>query len=102
MGRITEKEVGVAVLHILAGRQNGEATVETLKAELPKHLTLSADDQTGSTTRSNEQIWEQQVQNLRSNEPTPGNIFFDGFVIRGTSGEWRITPLGRKHIGARV
>ena len=40
MARITEAEVGIAVLNILASRPNGEATVEVLKTELPKYLSL--------------------------------------------------------------
>jgi hypothetical protein len=36
MARITENQVGIAVLNILAARPNGQGTVEVLKAELPK------------------------------------------------------------------
>ena len=56
MPRVSEKRVGIAVLNILAGRPEGEATVEVLKVELPKHSALSADDQIGSTTRTNEEL----------------------------------------------
>ena len=56
MPRVSEKRVGIAVLNILAGRPEGEATVEVLKVELPKHIALSADDQIGSTTRTNEEL----------------------------------------------
>jgi hypothetical protein len=98
MARVTERRVGIAVLNILAGQPNGEATVDTLKAELPKHITLSVDDQVGSTTRTNEELWEQQVRNLKSHDPTPGNIFHEGYVIAVARGVWRITPTGQSHI----
>ncbi len=100
MARITESQVGIAVLNILAARPNGEATVEVLKVELPKHITLSADDQTGSVTRTNEEIWEQQVRNLKSHETTVGNIFHEGYVKVVARGVWQITPVGRLHIAA--
>jgi hypothetical protein len=98
MPRVSEKRVGIAVLHILAARPEGEATVEILKAELPKHLSLSAEDQTGSPTRTNEEIWEQQVRNLKSHDKTAGNIFNDGFVEVVARGVWRITGAGRAYI----
>jgi hypothetical protein len=91
MSRITEEQVGMAVLRILAARPDGEAPFETLMAELPKHLTLSADDSAGSIT--------QLLRNIKSQtRPALGNIFHDGYVITATRGEWRITPNGRKHI----
>ena len=52
MARITEKQVGIAVLRILSERPDGEASFETLMAELPKQLTLSADDNVGSLNSS--------------------------------------------------
>ncbi len=100
MARITESQLGNAVLTILVGRPGGEATVEVLKAELPKHLTLSADDQTGSVTRTNEEIWEQQVRNLKSHDKSAGNIFREGYVKVIERGVWQITPAGRLHIAA--
>lgn len=102
MARVSERHVGLTVLRILAERPNGEATVEVLKAELPKHLALSAEDQEGSQTRTNEEIWEQQVRNLKSHEKTAGNIFHDGLVETVARGVWRITAAGRAVITAAV
>jgi hypothetical protein len=90
----------MAVLKILADRPEGEATVEVLKSELPKHIALSVDDQEGSTTRTNEEMWEQQVRNLKSHDKTSGNVFNDGFVEAVARGIWRITPAGRAFIRA--
>lgn len=100
MARVSEKRVGIAVLKILAERPDGEAPVEVLKAELPKHIALSAEDQEGSVTRTNEEMWEQQVRNLKSHDKTPGNVFNDGFVEVVARGIWRITPAGRAYISA--
>ena len=91
MTQITEEEIGIAVLRILAGQPDGEASFETLTAELPQHLASSADDNVGFAT--------QLLRNMKSRtRPTTGNIFHDGYVITATRGEWRITPNGRKHI----
>ena len=89
MARVTEEQVGLAVLRILTARPDGEASFETLMAELPKHLTLSADDDVGALT----QLLRSMKAQLR---PVSGNIFHDGYVITATGGEWRITPNGRK------
>jgi hypothetical protein len=57
--RTTEAEAGVAVMQILAAQPSGQATVATLKKELPRLIKLSVHDQEGSLTRSNEELWEQ-------------------------------------------
>jgi hypothetical protein len=98
MARITEVEVGYAVLQILAARPNGRATVRMLKDEIPNYLTLSAEDQVGSETRTHEEIWEQQVRNLKSHKNTDGNIFHSGYVISVGRGVWQITDAGRRRI----
>jgi hypothetical protein len=100
MSRITENEVGNAVLRILATCPDGKATVTKLKIELPNHIRLSADDQVGSETRTNEELWEQQVRNLKSHSPTSGNIFHEGYVAQVTRGVWQITDAGRRRIAA--
>jgi hypothetical protein len=98
MARITEAEVGHAVLQILAARSNGRATVRMLKNEIPNYLTLSAEDQVGSETRTHEEIWEQQVRNLKSHKNTDGNVFHTGYVVSVGRGVWQITDAGRRRI----
>jgi len=100
MSRITEREVGRAVLRILASCPDGQATVTKLKSELPKYIKLSADDQIGSETRTNEELWEQQVRNLKSHSPTSGNIFHEGYVVQVTRGIWQITDAGKRRLTA--
>lgn len=76
--RVTEAEVGKAVLHILD--EYVEASISTLKRELPKHLRLSDADRRASITRPGEQMWEQQVRNLVSHRATAGNVICEGLV----------------------
>jgi len=86
------------VLRILAAQPNGAATVRVIKRELPNLVKLSADDQAGSITRLNEELWEQQVRNLRSHKNTPGNPFAEGFMELVVRGRWQITDAGRLHL----
>jgi hypothetical protein len=96
--RISETEVGFSVLQILATSPEGTVSVEKLKRELPKYLMLSEADQTPSDTRANEEIWEQQVRNLKSHDKTSGNVFAEGFVEQVSKGIWRLTDAGRSHL----
>lgn len=98
MSRITEHEIGLAVLHVLAAAPHGRATVRTLKREVPLYVRLSAEDQADSLTRDYEEVWEQQVRNLKSHCKTPGNIFHDGYATHVTRGVWEITNAGRRRI----
>jgi hypothetical protein len=56
MSRVTEAEVAKVVEAILEERSNGRATIKELIAEIPNHLTLSADDLAPSLTRPGEVV----------------------------------------------
>ena len=98
MARITEDEVALAVLQILASRPSGRASVRILRSSLPNYLTLSAEDRIDSDTRTNEEIWEQQVRNLKSHKKTEGNIFQQGYVVSVGRGVWQVTEAGKRRI----
>jgi hypothetical protein len=96
-GRIEEAKINQVVLDILAGQPNGRATVKTIRGELPKHVNLTSGDQTDSITRENEELWEQQVRNLKSHHNVPGNVFYEGLVRWVRRGVWELTDAGRLH-----
>jgi hypothetical protein len=98
MSRISEHDIGIAVLHILAAQPHGRATVRKIKQEMPNHVSLSSQDQAASLTRNGEELWEQQVRNLKSHSKSPGNIFCDGYVVQISRGLWQLTSLGRRRI----
>ena len=85
MARITEAEIADAVEAILHLTPEGHASIAQLIAEIPNHVTLSADDLAPSPTRPNEAIWEQQVRNITSHKKSPGNAIHDGRLeaVRG-------------------
>lgn len=97
VGRVTEAQVGRAVLQILAGIPTGEATIRRLKKELPNHLPLSAEDRAASVTRKGEEMWEQQVRNLVSHRDTPGNIIHEGYASYRPR-HIAITDSGRRRV----
>jgi hypothetical protein len=95
--RVSEHQVGEAVLRILAASATGRMTITKLKDELPDHLALSDADRAPSPTRRNEEVWEQQVRNLVSHRATPGNIVHSGYVEYEP--RWlSITDAGRIHV----
>jgi hypothetical protein len=97
MGRTTEAQIGKAVLQILKAQPTGEASILTLKRELPKYLNLTADDRAPSPTRKGEEVWEQQVRNLVSHRGTAGNIVAEGYATYRP--RWlKITAAGLKRV----
>jgi hypothetical protein len=85
------------VLAICANAATGECSMADLKDEIPNYIDLSAEDRVQSTTRPNEEMWEQQVRNLISHRTTAGNIICDGYADY-TGNAIRITGAGRQHI----
>lgn len=90
MTQITEKEVGVAVLQILAAQPSGEASMDVLKVELPKRFPTSPVS------------WDEQLRNIKAHDSYPGNIFRDYFVITSPRGSWQITPNGERFVKAQA
>jgi hypothetical protein len=95
--RVTEVDVGNAVLEILASTPGGEASIRLLKQELPKHLRLSHEDRRPSLTRDGEELWEQQVRNLVSHRKSTGNVIAEGYVSYRPR-RLAITDRGRRRI----
>jgi hypothetical protein len=93
----SESEIAIAVLQVLATRPNGEATFAVLKLEVPKHIQLTAEDQRQSTTRPNEEMWEQRLRNITSHKASPGNVIHEGYAEE-IPGGLRLTPTGRSRV----
>lgn len=97
-GRLEEAEVNRVVLDILANQPLGRAVVRVIRQEVPKYIKLTLGDKAGSVTRKNEQLWEQQVRNLRSHQLSKGNVFYEGLVFSPWRGLWQLTPAGWAHV----
>ena len=96
--RTGEAEISEAVLRILSGAHNGEATISHLKNRVPHLVKLTEGDKDISDTRPNEQVWEQIVRNIVSHKKTSGNIIAEGLAKCVSRGRLRITDAGRAHV----
>lgn len=80
MSRKTESEIAETVIAILESVRP-EMTIGELIAEIPNRITLSPEDLAPSPTRPGEAVWEQQVRNITSHKPSPGNAIHDGKLV---------------------
>lgn len=94
MAMTTEKALGRAVMEVLASQPKREATVRTLIKNIPDHVDLTDDDHKPSTTRQNEEIWEQRVRNLKSHDKSTGNVIAEGLVEHVGHGRYKLTDAG--------
>ena len=81
MAKTTEAEFADAVISILSGWPNGEASYPQLIAEIPNRISLSDEDWQPSTTRLGEPMWHQQVRNITSHKKSRGNAIHNGMLI---------------------
>ncbi len=94
--RTTEAEISWVVLGILYQSPVGEMSVHDLIRLIPGSISLTGEDRKHSSTRPNEELWEQRVRNIQSHYKTPGNFIAEGFLEHIDSG-YRITDAGRLH-----
>ena len=73
--KTTEQELVRAVLEILNDSPDGTSPVAGIRKALPDYFNLAADDHDESVTRSGEEMWEQQVRNLKSHSSSKHNPF---------------------------
>jgi hypothetical protein len=81
-------------MRVLATCPKGEASVRYLIRHVPQYATLTSEDREQSWTRPNEEMWEQQVRNLKSHDKTPGNVIADGYVEHVGRGRYRLSEAG--------
>ena len=96
--RTTESEVGFATLQVAASCDDRIATFHRLKREIPNHINLTAGDRTQSVTRPNEEMWEQQIRNIKSHSEAEGNIICEGYAIHIPRVGFKITDAGLRYL----
>ena len=96
MARVTENEVAYAIVQIAKGMHDGVATFNRCRREVPDHLRLSAADRATSKTRPNEEMWEQQIRNIKSHSEAPGNYICEGYLEHVPKRGYRVTEAGRR------
>lgn len=98
--RVSEYDVSVAALRVLAEFPDGEAPIYQLVTLGPKYLDLSPADLAQSKTRKNEALWEQLVRNITSHHDAEGNFIHDGYLER-IKGGLKITDAGRAFLKSK-
>ena len=98
MAKTSEPKLGLAVMQVLATRENGEAIMRTLIRYVPDYVNLTAQDHELSGTRPGEEMWEQRVRNLKSHDKAAGNVIGEGLVERIGYGRYRLTKAGWSHL----
>lgn len=94
-GEITEEEVAYVVVQIASEQEDGIATFDLIRDELPQRYPLTRADRTRSVTRRNEAMWEQKIRNIKSHSESPGNYIHDGYLEHVPGVGYRVTSRGR-------
>lgn len=101
MARVTETDIALVTLQIAANNESGIATFRELKKKIPQYLPLSIHDKIKSKTRPGEEMWEQQIRNIKSHSKSDGNFIATGLLQHVPGQGYRITEQGKKSLGQR-
>jgi hypothetical protein len=97
--KLTESDMTLPVLRLLAQAPNGAMPMAQIKDELEGVLVLSPEDLAPSTSRPPEPTWRQIVGNITSHRPLEGNMIHEGLAeYLSKSDGLRITQTGRAHL----
>jgi hypothetical protein len=75
----------------------GTATIAQIRRALPQHAALTRRDRAPSTTRSGEELWEQQVRNIVCHRDSEGNFVKEG-RIRWSPGRLSLPGYGQRDL----
>ncbi len=95
--RLREDEARILALKIASRRQNGCVATAEIKREIPRLYALSPLDLAPSTTRPQEQRWQQIVGNVISHQGSPHSLFQRELAVRTHDG-LQITQQGRDYL----
>ena len=95
-----EDTIAHAILEIADKQPNGLASYDLIRREVPNMVSLTQDDLITSETRPNEQMWHQIMRNVQFHRVQKGNYIFEGYLEHVPGEGYRITSLGRTHLGS--
>ena len=95
--RITEADVGIAVLQVLAERDSGEATVRHLKRRSPEFVKFSPSDREDLRRGPTKSCGSNRSEHSLPQEH-PWQSVLEGFIDSVVRGRWRITKAGLLHL----
>ena len=98
LNRVTENEVAFAIIQIAKTAPNGVVSFARCKKEVPNYLNLSDADRAVSKTRPNEEMWEQQIRNIKSHSKDEGNYICEGYLKHVPKVGYEITASGKNRM----
>ncbi len=93
-GRLREPEARILTLKIASSQPRGRASTTYIKEHIPLFIPLTRQDLQRSSTRKNEQMWQQVAGNVISHKSQSTSIFSLGYALRTEDGI-RITDSGK-------
>jgi hypothetical protein len=98
--RLYEREARVLILKIAASQPAQAATMDTLRAEVPKYFDLSPADKARSPSRKSEALWQIVIRNTISSHKTgTRTIFAQGWAEKIPNG-LKLTRLGMDYLNS--
>lgn len=94
--RVTEADLTIPALQVIAAQPSGRITTAKLIAELRKVMKLSHEDEEILDGRKDDHF-SQIVRNIKSHKTTPGNLICEGYLLPIPRG-FEITDTGRRHL----
>lgn len=94
----SENEIALAVLQIASQKNNGIATYDDLRGEIPNYVNLDNDDMRDSETRPGEPMWHQIVRNIQSHHDQDDNYINRGFLEHVPRVGYKITAAGHARL----
>jgi hypothetical protein len=93
--RSTENEVAFAIIQIAKTAPSGIASFSRCRKEVPNYLNLQIADRANSKTRPGEEMWEQQIRNIKSHFDAPGNYICEGYLRHVPKVGYEVTTSGK-------
>ena len=97
--RLSESEARILALKIAAQRPDRTASTQFIKKEIPKYTELSEGDRLKSSSRGNEEMWQQIVGNVISHKASPAGLFRKGYATRTEDG-LSVTSKGMAYLNS--
>ena len=90
----SENDLAFQVIQIAKRNPNMTATFDDCWQKIPTMIKLTHDDRKISTTRPNEEMWQQRVRNIQSHHDRSSNYINAGYLISVPDKGYMVTPLG--------
>lgn len=98
---MTEDEIEIRLLSILASEPGGEAPIDRLGTAIRSQLSATSLDRLSTPRNEPEEYWESQIRKIIDHRRVPGSLIRDGFLAY-RPGQVAITAQGRHYLAVRL